>query len=111
MARPGVRAGRGDLLEHDARPGQAHARAAVLLGDEGAEPTVPAERFHELRGIPVGFETLPVRAGELFTQLADRTTDLVELLREAEVHQVKTYSAPAVFSATRRRSSAGTSAS
>src|SRR5438552_8469663 len=87
MAGAGVPAGCVDLLEDYARGGESEPAAAVLLRDQGGEPALLGERGDELLRVTVRLEVSPVLAREALAELADGGADLLQLVRNREVHQ------------------------
>src|SRR5581483_294614 len=76
-----------DLLEDDARLGDAEPGAAVLLRDERGQPAGVGQRLHERIGIAVGAVQLaPVLIGEGAADLAHGLLDGALLVGQAEVH-------------------------
>ena len=83
------RAGRGDLLEHHRRLGDALAAAAVLLGDGDADPAALGERVVEVPRELVGLVLLrPVLVGEVGADPSDPLADRLVVARPAELHHV-----------------------
>jgi len=79
VAGSGVAAGAVDLLEDDARLGNGHATAAVLLRYERGEPAEFGEFPYERFGVrAVLVEGAPVRAVVLLADVTDREADVVQ---------------------------------
>src|SRR5260221_58838 len=77
MAGRGIAALPLQLLEDDARLGDAEAAAAVRLGDQRREPAGLGQRFDELARVALGpVDLAPVRIPEPGADLRDRRADV-----------------------------------
>ena len=83
------RTGRGDLLEHDRRLGDALPAAAELLGDGDADPAAVGHRVVEVPRELVRLVLLgPVLVGVVGADAPDSLADGLVVTRPAELHHV-----------------------